>query len=899
MSRICILLSIFSIVFTQTEISGEVGGLTLTIEESPYNITGDISISPYDTLNIDPGVQLIFQNNFKLLVNGQLNVNGTEQDSVVFKGIEGSFWQGINFEYATGVSNISYADITNTNDKAINSYYSQDINIDNSYIHSFEGHAIYINDTFAEVTLDNILIEDGGSGTYIYARDTYLFLDNIDLNGGSTGIDFGGTGSFELRNSNISGASNYGVYISAGNYTHQVEDCIFTNNSDGLKIGSNTSLVVDNSEFINNSNNGFYKGSSGGSVDISNSLFQGNYSGAYFSGGFAYTVNNCEFSNHSQYGFYQQNNSSNYTKIIQDSNFFSNQQEGIYNNSSNTGPYIYNSKITNNGSYGVRGAYLLENCIVSNNGEYGVQGSKYINNSTIVNNRYGVSSIENIRNSIIFFNSDSQISSSIVEYSAVQGGYEGEGNIDLNPAFLDFYDFELYETSPCIDAGNPDPSYYDLCFPPSKGNAYNDMGAYGGAGACDWIIGAPPTQQEIILTLPNIEANPGDNIELSFEVSFPDLISVSSFALELDCFNNIDIVSFENGALTEEWYLESNTSNCPNLLWGAGSNSISSVGELFKIDIAISESAQEQFIPINISSILFDEYDFDIEIIDGGITIIEETPDPPLVPNYGDVSLNGNITPFDASMILKQIVGLEEFNDQQFINSDVSGDSTITSMDASYILQYGVGLINQFPAQDNSVVVNASGDYSMELYSYNNDLNFEIPIFLENGSNLFGFEHHFIIDPSIITIESISPGENIQDFIVQSNLNENKYIVAGASSNEDGITGTFFTLSGTVNQQNLNSVATTINLEKIQLNENGIQLDNSNYTTLIINGTKGDIYIDEVINVIDIVSIVNYIFETLTPSTYQEWASDINNDLEINVVDIVALVNMIFEQNYN
>jgi hypothetical protein len=195
--------------------------------------------------------------------------------------------------------------------------------------------------------------------------------------------------------------------------------------------------------------------------------------------------------------------------------------------------------------------------------------------------------------------------------------------------------------------------------------------------------------------------------------------------------------------------------------------------------------------------------------------------------------------------------------------------------------------------------VNASGDYSMELYSYNNDLNFEIPIFLENGSNLFGFEHHFIIDPSIITIESISPGENIQDFIVQSNLNENKYIVAGASSNEDGITGTFFTLSGTVNQQNLNSVATTINLEKIQLNENGIQLDNSNYTTLIINGTKGDIYIDEVINVIDIVSIVNYIFETLTPSTYQEWASDINNDLEINVVDIVALVNMIFEQNYN
>ena len=172
-------------------------------------------------------------------------------------------------------------------------------------------------------------------------------------------------------------------------------------------------------------------------------------------------------------------------------------------------------------------------------------------------------------------------------------------------------------------------------------------------------------------------------------------------------------------------------------------------------------------------------------------------------------------------------------------------------------------------------------------------------VFIENGGSIYGFEHHFNIDPSVITIESVTQGDNIQDFVVQTNMNNNKFIVAGASSNEDGISGTFFTLTGLINEGNINSVATPIYLEKIRLNEDGVQLDSSNYTTLIINGTVGDIYIDEIINVVDIVAVINYIFETLIPTPYQAWASDINNDLEINVVDIVALVNIIFEQEYN
>ena len=85
-----------------------------------------------------------------------------------------------------------------------------------------------------------------------------------------------------------------------------------------------------------------------------------------------------------------------------------------------------------------------------------------------------------------------------VRYSNVLGGEDGvymrscselhwhEGNIDTDPRFVDEVLFELAFDSPCIDTGEPEAAYDDECFPPSLGAERNDMGAYGGPGACDW-----------------------------------------------------------------------------------------------------------------------------------------------------------------------------------------------------------------------------------------------------------------------------------------------------------------------------------------------------------------------------------------------------------------------------
>ncbi len=42
-----------------------------------------------------------------------------------------------------------------------------------------------------------------------------------------------------------------------------------------------------------------------------------------------------------------------------------------------------------------------------------------------------------------------------ITYSDIEGGYLGTGNINEDPLFVDFLDFELGEDSPCIDSGDP------------------------------------------------------------------------------------------------------------------------------------------------------------------------------------------------------------------------------------------------------------------------------------------------------------------------------------------------------------------------------------------------------------------------------------------------------------
>ena len=73
--------------------------------------------------------------------------------------------------------------------------------------------------------------------------------------------------------------------------------------------------------------------------------------------------------------------------------------------------------------------------------------------------------------------------------------------ISGDPGFVDPVgrDFQLGEKSPCIDAGDPDPTFNDHSLPPGMGSVRNDMGAYGGPGNSGWNK-VPPSPYLVNLT---------------------------------------------------------------------------------------------------------------------------------------------------------------------------------------------------------------------------------------------------------------------------------------------------------------------------------------------------------------------------------------------------------------
>ena len=67
-------------------------------------------IIPMDsTLNIHPGVQVIFQGHYKFIINGILEANGVEGDSILFTAADtATGWHSLRFLSAQDTSHLSY-----------------------------------------------------------------------------------------------------------------------------------------------------------------------------------------------------------------------------------------------------------------------------------------------------------------------------------------------------------------------------------------------------------------------------------------------------------------------------------------------------------------------------------------------------------------------------------------------------------------------------------------------------------------------------------------------------------------------------------------------------------------------------------------------------------------------
>ena len=96
--------------YSQTNVSGNVSGIW-DVEGSPYIVTGGILVESGQSLEIEPGVEVLYQGNYKFVVSGLLTAVGTETDSILFSWYEANpanRGRGLIFINADDASQVSY-----------------------------------------------------------------------------------------------------------------------------------------------------------------------------------------------------------------------------------------------------------------------------------------------------------------------------------------------------------------------------------------------------------------------------------------------------------------------------------------------------------------------------------------------------------------------------------------------------------------------------------------------------------------------------------------------------------------------------------------------------------------------------------------------------------------------
>jgi len=296
---------------------------------------------------------------------------------------------------------------------------------------------------------DTVLVYDG-----IYAGSINLFgkaITVVSVNGPDVtkidGYDQDSVVTFEGSGQVLDGFTIIGGVHCGYFSSPTINNCIISGNPDfGISIVL-ASASITKCTISGNTGIGITFGNTGGGCTISNCTISGNSEGGVSIALADPIITNCTISGNSKFGIRLAESSA----TISNCTISGNTGNGIYC-SNYTSPTITNCSISGNtgcGIYSHYGSPRLNSCTISGNTGSGIYGEE--------------AAFVTLKNSILWENSSKEIilmgSSSIAAtYSNVPGGWEGIGNIDSNPQFVNAAggDYHLAAGSPCIDSGTSD-----------------------------------------------------------------------------------------------------------------------------------------------------------------------------------------------------------------------------------------------------------------------------------------------------------------------------------------------------------------------------------------------------------------------------------------------------------
>lgn len=268
------------------------------------------------------------------------------------------------------------------------------------------------------------------------------------------------------------------------------------------------------------------------------------------------------------------------------------------------------------------------------------------------------------------------------------------------------------------------------------------------------IFGSGALASSVVLALPqNNTVNVLSNFQLPLSISDTTPYNIISYNMSVTYDPALlEFVALSTeGTLCADWYVAVNPQGNGVLYIGSsGVDPLTGSGVLFKLNFhTLSGIPDNTETYINIPQIIFNE---------GGLTV-QGCFAPIVIRNiiYGDVDDNNLIQAYDAALTLQYSVMMDplpEIDPRPWVEwrklrADVSGDGNIYAYDASLILQRVVGLISSFPVEDqtrvtpeanvnvayyNGELVLSSPDFK-DLFSLN--LSFELPQNAETGQPIF------------------------------------------------------------------------------------------------------------------------------------------------------------------
>jgi hypothetical protein len=230
--------------------------------ESPFVLSGNVTVNPGVTLTIEPGVQARFGGSFSLNIDGKIVANGTNEKRILFTTNDPShsiIWQTIRIN-GTQPSSFINCEVE---------YGTDGITVDDGYVELRSSSIRFTSQNGLLLNNGSILVEksvfesNNAAGINIVNGSQAAITNNIfESNADGLTLDGHFTGDISITQNNIINNTNNGITLESNLYSDTIIDItqnnIINNTNNGITLesdtDSNTAITRNN---VSANGNGF------------------------------------------------------------------------------------------------------------------------------------------------------------------------------------------------------------------------------------------------------------------------------------------------------------------------------------------------------------------------------------------------------------------------------------------------------------------------------------------------------------------------------------------------------------------------------------------------------------------------------------------------------------------